>query len=219
MGVKKCHSLISAKFIWSEMGKDISLHCKSCQVCQKCSKNGPRKAPLVIQPLYSIPFECCSLDIVDPLPKARGGYEYILTKICLATRWQEAIPLRSASARQVASVMVQIWTRTDIPKRVLTDCGPQFVSDLFKRVCKIFNIDKITTTPYHPECNVVLERMHGTLGSILTKARAEGLQWPDVLPMALHALRHMPNRSTGFAPCELVYGRMMRGPIDVLYDG
>ena len=219
MGVKKCHSLISAKFIWPGMGKDISLHCKSCQVCQKCSKNGPRKAPLVIQPLYSIPFECCAFDIVGPLPKARGGYEYILTYICLATRWQEAIPLRGVSARQVAGAMVQIWTRTDIPKRVLTDCGPQFVSDLFKRVCKIFNIDKITTTPYHPECNGVLERMHGTLGSILTKARAEGLQWPDVLPMALHALRRMPNRSTGFAPCELVYGRMMRGPIDVLYDG
>ena len=120
--------------------------------------------------------------------------------------------------------MVQIWTRTDIPKRVLadcipkrvlSDCGPDFFSDLFKRVCKIYNIDKITTTPYHPECNGVLERMHGTLGSILTKARAECLQWPDVLPMALHALRRMPNRSTGFAPCELVYGRMMRGPIDV----
>ena len=54
MGVKKCHSLISAKLIWLGMGKGISLHCKSCQVCLKCSKNGPRKAPLEIQPLYSI---------------------------------------------------------------------------------------------------------------------------------------------------------------------
>ena len=102
--------MISAKFIWSGMGKDI-LCCKSCQVCQKCSKNGPRKAPLVIQPLYSIPFERCAFDIVRPLPKAKGGYEYILTYICLATRWPEAIPLRDASARQVTSSMVQIWTR------------------------------------------------------------------------------------------------------------
>ncbi len=61
--------------------------------------------------------------------------------------------------------------------------------------------------------------MHGTLGSILTKAREEGLQWPDVLPMALHALSGMPNHSIGFAPCDLVYGRMIRDPIDVLYDG
>ena len=78
MGVKKCHSFISAKFIWPGMGKDISLHCKSCQVCQKCSKNGLRKAPLVIQPLYLIPFECCAFDI-----EARGGYESILTYIWL----------------------------------------------------------------------------------------------------------------------------------------
>ena len=128
MGVKKCHSLISAKFIWPGMGKDISLHCKSCQVCQKCSKNGPRKAPLVIQPLYSIPFECCAFDIVGPLPKARGGYEYILTYICLATRWQEAIPLRGVSARQVAGAMVQICCRDYLSRRGIQRSLPREVS-------------------------------------------------------------------------------------------
>jgi len=70
----------------------------------------------------------------------------------------------------------------------------------------MLNIGKITTTPYHPKCNGVLERMHETLGSILTKASAKGLQWPDVLPMALHTLQRIPNCCISFASCELVMG-------------
>ena len=72
MGVKECLSLIASKFIWPGMKKYyISLQCKSCQICQKCGKNGPRKAPLVIQPIFSISFEPCTSDFVDSLQKAR----------------------------------------------------------------------------------------------------------------------------------------------------
>ncbi len=72
-------------------------------------------------------------------------------------RWQEEIPLRGISARQVANDTIPIWTCTDISKEVLTDCGIQFVSGLFERVHKMLNINIITTSPYHPECNGVLE--------------------------------------------------------------
>ncbi len=89
----------------------------------------------------------------------------------------------------------------------------------------MLNVNITTTSPYHPECNGVLEYAWN-IGRYFDKGkRTEGLQWPNVLPMALHALRGMQNHSIGFkysigfAPCDLVYGRMIRDPIDVLYDG
>ena len=80
-------------------------------------------------------------------------------------------------------------------------------------------VDKIKTTPYHPECNGVVERMHGTLGAMLTKASSLGLDWVGQLPFAMFALRSAPNRDTMFSPFQLVYGHQVRTPLDILHQG
>ncbi len=45
------------------------------------------------------------------------------------------------------------------------------------------------------------------------------MDWASFLPLALFAIRRVANRSTGFSPHELVFGRKMRGPLDLLYAG
>ena len=61
--------------------------------------------------------------------------------------------------------------------------------------------------------------MHGPLCAMLTKAAREGHDWVGQVPFALFALRAAPNRDTGFSPFELVYGRRVRTPLDVLHQG
>ena len=46
---------------------------------------------------------------------------------------------------------------------IVTDQGSNFMSDVFKRICKHFKISKISTTAYHPESNGALERSHKSL--------------------------------------------------------
>ena len=55
-------------------------------------------------------------------------------------------------------------------------------------------IDKIKITPYHPQCNGMLERVHHTLGSMLRKAMDKGLDWAQQVPFALFVLRAAPAR-------------------------
>ena len=87
------------------------------------------------------------------------------------------------------------------------------------QLCRDLHIEKIKTTPYHPECNGVVERMHGTLGAMLTKAAAEGQDWVGQIPFALFALSSAPNRDSLFSPFQLVYGRQVRTPLDILHQG
>ncbi len=61
--------------------------------------------------------------------------------------------------------------------------------------------------------------MHATLESMLKKAHDSGKDWVSQIPFALFALRQMPCRSTGFSPYELVFGRHMRTPLDIVYAG
>ena len=56
-------------------------------------------------------------------------------------------------------------------------------------LCDILGIERIRTTAYHPQTNGVLERLLGTLESILGKAHVKGLDWVKQLPYALFALR------------------------------
>ena len=46
----------------------------------------------------------------------------------------------------------------------------------------------------------------------------EGKDWDRLLPYVLFAYREVPQASTGFSPFELVYGRAVRGPLDILKE-
>ena len=46
----------------------------------------------------------------------------------------------------------------------------------------------------------------------------EGKDWDKLLPFVLFAYREVPQASTGFSPFELVYGRQVRGPLDILKE-
>ena len=58
-----------------------------------------------------------------------------------------------------------------------------------------------------------------TLKSMLRKCAAEeGRNWDKMIPFLLFAYREVPQESTGFSPFELLYGRDVRGPLDVLKE-
>ena len=219
LGARKVKALIRQRFLWPEMAKEVVEHCRSCLVCQKCKKNKARKVPLIEREVLSEPFEVLAMDLVGPFPKGKGGYTHVLTTVCMSSKWPEIIPLKSITAKAVAEAMMQVFATTGIPLQLLTDQGSQFVGSLVKHLCKDLNIDKVKTAPYHPECNGVVERMHGTLGSMLTKATSLGLDWVAQVPFALFALRSSPNRDTGFSPFELVFGHSVRTPLDILHQG
>ena len=219
LGARKVKSLIRQRFVWPGMGVDVIDHTRSCQVCQKCAKSKGRRVPLMEREVLAEPFEVLAIDLVGPFPKAKNGYRFLLTAVCMASKWAEAIPLKSETARSVANGMMEIFARTGIPLKLLSDQGSQFLGSLVKHLCRDLRVDQVHTAPYHPECNGVVERMHGTLVPMLTKASQQGMDWVEQLPFALFALRSAPNRDTKFSPYQLVYGHRVRTPLDILHQG
>ena len=47
-------------------------------------------------------------------------------------------------------------------------------------------------------------------------ATTEGKDWDKMIPYLLFAYREVLQASTGFSPFELLYGRSVQGPLDVL---
>ena len=170
-------------------------------------------------PVVSEPFALLAMDIVGPLERTVSGNKYILVLVDYATRYPEAIPLRSIDAETIADELIRVFARTGIPQKLLTDQGSNFTSTLMKQVLESLNVTHLRTSPYHPQTDGLVERFNGTIKTMLRRLSREAPKnWDELLPYLLFAYREVPQASTGFSPFELLYGRHVRGPLDVLKD-
>ena len=136
-----------------------------------------------------------------------------------ATRYPEAIPLHSTDASHIAEELIGVFARVGIPSEIFTDQGSNFTSQLLTELYRMLHIHPIKTTPYHPQTDGLVERFNQTLKSMLRKAATkEGRDWDKMIPFLLFAYREIPQSSTGFSPFELLYGKPVRGPLDVLRE-
>ncbi|XP_070175640.1 uncharacterized protein [Littorina saxatilis] len=217
MGVQRTRDRVWQQFFWPGMCADIRRFVLSCDQCQKVSHK-PQKVPLGKMPLIDTPFERVAIDLVGPIiPASESGNRYILVFVDYATRYPEAIPLKSIEAVKVAEAMWAVWTRVGIPSEILTDRGTQFMSEVMKEVERLLAIKGLATTPYHAQGNGLVERYNGTLKTMLRKlAQEKPKQWDRYIPALLFTYREVPQESLGFSPFELLYGRTVRGPMSVL---
>ena len=159
------------------------------------------------------------MDIVGPLPRSSSGERYILVICDYATHYPEAVALRTIDANTIAEELLSFFTRVGAPEEILTDQGTNFTSQLLKEVYRLLHIRPIRTTPYHSQTDGLVEQFNGTLKAMLRKmATEEGKDWDRLLPYLLFAYREVPQASTGFSPFELLYGRNVRGPLDILKE-
>ena len=178
-----------------------------------------RQAEMISMPLIDHPFQRIAMDVVGPLPRSRSGNKYILTICDYATRYPEAIALPSTEASRIAKELVLLSSRVGIPEEILTDQGSNFMSVLLQEVYQLLGISRIRTSPYHPQTDGLVERFNGTLKAMMKKFTSRNKKdWDEYLPYLLFAYREAPQESTGFSPFELLNGRRVRGPLDVLRE-
>jgi len=218
LGTKKTQDRVWVNFYWPGMCADIRRYCQSCDVCQRTIPRGrTKRVPLGTMPLSVVPFQRVAVDLVGPLiPASARGHRYTLVLIDIATRYPEAVPLHRIDTSTVAEALWQIWTRVGVPERMLTDRGTQFTSEQME-VNRLLSIHGHTTTPYHAQCNGAVERFNGTLKTMIKRLCSDQpTEWDRYLPAVLFAYREVPHSSSGFSPFELLYGRTVRGPLQIL---
>lgn len=175
-------------------------------------------APLKPIPVVGEPFENDLIDCVGPLPRTKSSHQYILTMMCAATRYPEAIPLRSLKSRAIIKSF-KFFSTFALPHCIQSDQGTNFTSKIFSQVMSEVNVKHNFFSAYHPESQCALERFHGTLKSMLRKFCPESnREWDEGLPLLLFAVRETPQESLGYSPADLVFGHTVRGPLRLLRE-
>ena len=113
------------------------------------------------------PWEEVVVDILT-LPTTNKGNEKIALFVCTLTRAAGAIPLADDSAASIAKAFVgDVMCRHGAPAKLLSDRGGNFLSELVAAICHHLSTHKVNSTSYRPQTQGLVERLNGTLGSML----------------------------------------------------
>ena len=214
--VRATRSLITSKFVWHGIRKEVGLWARSCIACQRAKVQRHVKAPLQVFDVPHRRFDHIHVDLVGPFPSSLG-HSALFTIVDRFTRWPEAIPMtHDTTAMACARVLVSHWiSRFGVPSIISSDRGPQFTSQLWAAVAKLLSVKHHRATAYHPQANGLVERFHRHMKASL-RARLNGPDWMDHLPWIMLGIRTAPKEDLETSSAELVYGAPLTVPGDFL---
>ncbi|XP_052177535.1 uncharacterized protein LOC127791591 [Diospyros lotus] len=195
-------------FYWPMMKQDAINLVKKCDKCQWFA-NIPRAPPAYLQQMNSSwPFAVWGMDLIGPLPTARGNCKHVIVVVDYFTKWAEAKELAEISSSKVQKfVWNNIICRFGVPQQIVTDNGTQFTSEQFIQFCESLGIQKSFTAVDHPQANGQVEAVNKIIKHAL-KMKLEDRKgaWADELQTVLWAYRTTARTSTAETPFSLVYG-------------
>ena len=186
----------------------------TCASCATRKSGGPLHPIVVGHPLQLV-----AVDILSFLPQTSDGNAYILVAEDYFTRWLETWPVLNQEAGTVAQKLVnEMFFRFSVSDQILSDQGRQFESAIIDELCKLLQIQKFRTTPYHPQGNGLVERSNHTLLNMLSIVVEDNPNaWESHLRPVCMAYNTSIQPTTGYSPFFLMFGRRVRLPIDIVY--
>ena len=205
IGIFKLTSMLK-RLIWHHSLKKVVRDvCRTCSVCQKCKVSSRAVLPPTLRINTSSPFELLAMDLVN-LPITSTGYIGCLMVVDHFSKWVTAVPIRNKQSRTICKCLEAnvLPTLPRVPVRILTDNGPEFISEEFGALLDRFNIVHVRTTPYKPSSNGAVERVNRTIGELLRVLTEEARKWDEYLPQALLTYNHTVHSEIGCTPAEKI---------------
>ena len=214
LGQDRVLDLLRDRFYWLGMHADVLTYINSCPRCL-IRKSQQDKAPLLnIETSQTL--ELIHLDYLKIEP-SKGNIENVLVITYHFTRYAQAFPSKTQTALATAKLL---WNNFILhygfPEKIITDQGRNFESELIGHLCQLAGVQKLRTSPYHPQTNGQCERFNGTPLNMLGRLTPEQKKdWKSHVPALVHAYNCTRNAATGYSPYFLLFGRDPRLPVDV----
>ena len=111
--------------------------------------------------------------------------------------------MSNKEASTVAKVFVNLLvSRFVCPANLHSDKGSNFMSNLFKNMCKELGIDRTSKADYHPQGNRMIERTNRTTKKCLAKYVVEHhstwSDYPSLVMIAYRSLIHLLTKYSSF---------------------
>ena len=210
LGIVKMKALARSYVWWPNITQHIEEVAKTCTGCQQ-NQHMPSKAPIHPWEWATAPWQRIHIDYAGPFKN-----QMFLVVVDAHSKWPEVIPMKSTTSSKTIEVLRTLFARFGIPEQMVSDNGPQFVSDEFQAFTRANGIRHITSAPYHPATNGLAERSVQTFKQALRSMEGSSAPVTEKLAKFLIAYRNTPHSTTGESPAQILMGRPLRTRLDLV---
>jgi hypothetical protein len=192
------------------MKRDIIEYVSLCDTCQRVKEEHQRPAGL-LQPL-KIPewkWEEVGMDFIVGFPCTQVGYDSICVIVDRLTKVAHFIPVKMTySGSKLAELyMSQIVCLHGVPKKIVSDRGPQFTSKYWEKLHESMDTKPKFSSTYHRQTDGQTGRTNQILKDMLRACTLKyGKSWHKVAPYAEFSYNNSYQASIEMAPFEALYG-------------
>jgi len=213
-GFHKTYDSIRSLYIWPNMRKDLEEgYIPSCIDCQRNKASTTRPAgPLHPLPIPDDRCDSVTLDFVGPLPEDEGC-NMILTMTDRLGSDVRIIPTRDTlTAEQLAVLFFDNWyCENGLPLELISDRDKLFISRFWKHFSLLTGIKHKCSSSFHPQTDGLSERTNKTvIQSVRFHVERNQMGWKRALPRIRFNIMNSVNKSTGFSPFQLRFGKSPR---------
>ena len=213
-GNTKTYDKLAYEYYWRNTQSDVRQYVRGCPDCQSQKLVRLKtRLPMLISDTPSKPFSKISIDFVGPKEPTETGNRYILTIQNSFSKFCVFVPTRHATAEEVIRALLEkfiCYFRS--PVTLISDQGTHFINAILEEFARIFKINKLSATAYHPQSNGSIERMHHTLNEYFKLYLQGRSNWDLLLPLAQHAYNVTMHEGLGYTPHAIVFGSRARTP-------
>ena len=123
--------------------------------------------------------------------------------------------MRSTTASATIDVLRSIFSRFGFPVQVVSDNGPQFISEEYKSFLKRNGVTQTLCPPYHPASNGLAEK-HVQTFKRMFKAADASMSLQHRVSHVLFRYRNIPHTTTGRTPAEQFLKRAPRTQLSLV---
>jgi len=155
------------------------------------------------------PWQEISIDIIGLLPKSNGMDAIVV----IVDQFTKMIRLKATAMNVLLEGITkiyidEIWKLHGIPRKILSDRGPQFASKFMEELTKILGMKKQLSTAYHPQTDGQMERINQEIGTFLQHyVNYQQDDWTNWLATAEFQYNDKKYVATGKTPFKLNFGR------------
>jgi hypothetical protein len=152
------------------------------------------------------------MDVLGPLPLS-SGYRNILVVVDRFSSFVRMIPLpKNYGARDICNALLsKVYCYHGMPQEIITDRGPQFVSNYYSALHEAFDTKLMPSTAFHQNTNGSAERAVKTVTQMLRCAvNKKQNNWVDLLWKAEYAINNAQSEAFKATPTEVCQGQVVR---------
>ena len=219
-GSRRTYNCLKRQYYWPGIRKQIFRHCKKCKECVLQNQGQPEKSFGHFDS-PDLPMEFICMDLVGPIhPPSSRGNKYVLMVIDMYTGFPIAVPIKNKNAETICDAYRDnIYCIFGGSSRMLTDNGSEFKNKEMQEVCDTLGLKHIFSPVYTPQSNGRLEGWHRFLKVCIAKhIRGGGVEWDELVPLAVSAYNFFPWQSSKESPFILMFGRDPITPVAKLLE-